>query len=264
MSRIEALPPRPNEISTEKRMPLSFVPEAGKRFTSPELESIAGHELNHALVAIANGVTVINISLEPMGNSLARTTLGGMVSMETMKVIAAGGGVETHDGCAHGFGSDKSKVDILHHFHGGYSWESAKGRASNILASYSLDVRRKAAEIIAYMKEVSGSRIYDVMRRAQMEVDEEKGIKTEPIIFLLQHQEQEEFESYTVIDELPGNMQRITYVVGEVRKEEFLCGACHGIKYHDKECQQAKLKADSETKSLISKRLPIKAIIFQA
>lgn len=256
---------RPKEIDAPKvKMPLSFVPEAGKRFVSSELESVAGHELNHALVAMANGAYVISISLEPKGDSLARTTLGGLVSIETMKIIAGAGGVGIHDGCAEGYGSDKFKVDVLHHFHGGHSWESAKGRAANILSGYSREVREKAAEIIAYLRIVPGSLIPDIILRAKMEVDQEKGIESEP--YVLTPVPQQEFKNQTIIDELPGNVQRIRYIVdGKVKKEELLCGVCQGINGHEKECPKTKLNENSESKPPeSSKMLPIKAVIFSA
>lgn len=107
MSRIEVLHPQPDEVSRAKRMPLSFVPEAEKRFPTPELVSVAGHELNHALVALSLGVPIVSLSVMPEGDSLGRTVIGGLISPETLKIIAGGGGVETHDGCAMGYGSDK-------------------------------------------------------------------------------------------------------------------------------------------------------------
>ncbi len=82
---------------------------------------------------------------------MGRTIIGGLVSQETMKIIAGGGGVATHDGCAMGYGSDKYKVNVMHHFHGGHSWESARMHAANALSGYSKEIRKKAAEIVAYL-----------------------------------------------------------------------------------------------------------------
>ena len=267
MVRTEVYQPNRVELSSKVKMPLSFVPEAGKRLVSPERKGIAGHELNHALVAIGNGVSVINISLAPMGDSLARTMLGGWVSIGAISDIAAAGGVGTHDGCARGYGSDKFRVDYSHVFEGGPSWESAKGRAAGILSIYSDKVREKAAEIIAYMGEVSGSLIRLIMLRAQMEVDLEKGMAIEPEAYILIPTPQKEFKDYTIIDTLPGNMLRVTYkVVGEKKKEELLCRICLGVDGHYEKCPHAKLKNDSELKEESSPKesLPIKGVIFSS
>lgn len=252
------------ETPVKRVMPLSFVPEASKRFPSPELTSVAGHELNHALVALAHGAPVVSLSVIPQGNSLGRTILGGTVSMETMKVIAAGGGVETHDGCAEGFGSDKYKVDVLHHFHGGHSWESAKNQASSALSVYSREVRKKAAEIVAYLGKVSGSLIGEIMLRAQMEVNEEKHGESEPIVPIFVPQNKS--ESYTIIDNLPNNSYKITYVVvGKKDEVQHLCGLCHGIDSHMEKCPNADTKKDSRPESLISsKSLAKTGTIFSA
>lgn len=233
--------PQRVEAPVKKVMPLSFVPEPQKRgFPSSELTSVAGHELNHALVALAHGVSIISLSVVREGNSLGRTILGGIVSMETAKIIAAGGGVETHDGCAEGYGSDRYKVDVLHYFHGGYSWESARSQAASILSGYSNDVRRRAAEIVAYLGEVSGPLVYEILLRAEAEISEEKDAKGQSGIQAL-FMPQIKSEGYTIIDTLPNNMSKITYVVvGKKDKEEYLCGVCHGVNGHSEECSNAK------------------------
>lgn len=241
---------RPPQIleAPKKAMPLPYVPEASKRFPSPGLTSVAGHELNHTLVALAHGAPIVSLSVIPEGNSLGRTILGGMVSMETMKVIAAGGGVETHDGHARGYGSDKYKVDILNHFHGGHSWESAKNQASSTLSVYSREVRRKAAEIIAYLGKVPGSLLSEIMLRAQMEVNEEKHGESEPIVPIFVPQNKS--ENYTIIDNLPNNISKITYVVvGKKDEVQHLCGLCHGIDNHIEKCSNAKIKEESFPRS---------------
>ncbi len=56
MSRAEVLRPK---------MPLSFVPEAERRSPSTEKTRVAGHELNHALVAIGLGVPIVSLSVIP-------------------------------------------------------------------------------------------------------------------------------------------------------------------------------------------------------
>lgn len=252
MAVAEALRPTHRAEMPRRAMPLSFVPESEKRFVSPELTGVAGHELNHALVALSHGAPIMSISVIPSGNSLGRTVIGGLVSNEVMKLIAAGGGCDTHEGSASGFGSDKYKVDVMHHFHGGHSWETARSQASGIVSMYSREVRRKAAEIIAYLGRVSGSMIGEVMLRAQLEVNGEKGGKSEPIIQIFNPQPK--LDNYTVIDNLPGNISKITYViVGKKDEEKYLCGICHGINSHAEKCANAKTKEDL---------FPRKGIIF--
>lgn len=250
--------------SFRANMPLlSLVPEPQKRsLPSPELVSVAGHELNHALVALTHGAPVISISVIPEGNSLGRTVLGGLVSLETMKVIAAGGGVETHEGHSEGFGSDKYRVDVLHHFHGGHSWESARGQAASALSVYSREVRRKAAEIIAYLGRVSGSLLSEIMLRAQMEVNEEKHQNNELFVpIFIQNNSKDQ----TIIENLPNNISKIIYVVvGKIEKEEFICGNCQGVNGHAKECPKSELREDSKENPFSMPKLffPRKGAIF--
>ena len=262
MARAEVIQPKQVESFRAIRLPLSFVPEAKNRITSPDIVSVASHELNHALVALAHGIPIESISVIPSGNILGRTTLGGIVSLETMKVIAAGGGVHTHDGHAEGYGSDKYKVDVLHHFHGGHSWESAKSQAASALSVYSREVRRKAAEIVAYLGKVSGSLIGEIMLRAQMEINEEKHGESEPIVPI--NIAENKSEGYTIIDNLPNNISKITYViVGEKKREEFLCGICHGVDSHMEKCPNSKLKDDSkENIFFLPRLLPREGTIF--
>ncbi|MBI2028510.1 MAG: hypothetical protein HYT07_02760 [Candidatus Levybacteria bacterium] len=263
MSRVETFPrPTQVEIPKVKNMPLSdIVPEPERRSSPPGLITVAGHELNHALVALAHGIPIVSLSVMPKGDSLGRTVIGGWVSTETMKVIAAGGGVETHDGSAEGFGSDKYKVDVMHHFHGGHSWDSARNQAASIVSRFSNRIRERAAEIIAYLGTVAGSLIGDIMRRAQMELDQEKGIETEQLILV--SNPQQEYKYKTIIDELPGNVQRIRYVVvGVVKKEEYLCGICQGINSHEEDCPNAKLKENSDESKSSPKPLTNEGIII--
>lgn len=245
----------------KKVMSLSFVPEPRNRITSSDLVSVASHELNHALIAWACRVAIDSISVIPSGNILGRTTLAGSVSMETLKLIAAGGGVHTHDGAAEGFGSDQFKVEWMHHYHGGHSWESAKSRAEAIVSGFSKDVRRKASEIIAYLGEVSGSMMGDIMARAQMEVNEEKS-ESQPIIQF--EMPKIESENRTIIEDLPNNIQRIIYVVvGKKDEEKYLCGLCQGINGHLEECPNAKIKDNSkENPFSLPKLFPRQGTIF--
>jgi hypothetical protein len=249
-----------------KQWPLFFVPENRSGLVSPELMGVASHELNHALVALAYGVPIESISVIPTGDSLGRTTIGGLVSLEKLKVIAAGGGVETHDGCAaHGYGNDKYKVDMMHYHHGGRDWESAGSLAASAISKYSTDVRSIASEIIAFLGEVSGDTLPLILMRAQVEANVRKGIDDGPIIKTPTFHK-EESQTRTIIDTFPNNIYRITYVViGKKDEEKYLCGLCLGINDHSKNCPNDKIeKKDSNTKvfSLPELILPIKGEIF--
>lgn len=223
-------------------MPLAQVPEPKNRLhLSSELLNTSGHELNHAIVALESGVPVISVSVIPDGNSLGRTAFSGLLSPDIIKIIAAAGSVATHDGCAHGYGSDLSKVDMLGHFYGGITRESATSYASAIISKYSTEVRRKAAEIIAYLGEVSGSMLPTVLLRAQMEVNLEKGILGDLFVPDTQEYGREPTKpkpkDYTVIDYLKNGDYKITYFVGErPEKEELVCGICKEINDHLKSC----------------------------
>lgn len=238
-------------------MPLKQVPEPKNRLhLDSELLNTAGHELNHAIAAMELGLPLISISVIPDRNSLGRTVFSGLLSSDTMKVIASAGAVSTHDGCAHGYGSDMFKVDMLNHFYGGITRESAVSQASAIVSKYSVEVRKKAAEIIAYLGEISGSMIPLVFLRAQMEVNLEKGITDGQFISKTNPTQTSELKpkDYTVIDYLPNNSYRVTYVVdGRRKKEELICAICQGTNDHKASCP----KHDKE------KRIPQEGTIIE-
>jgi hypothetical protein len=112
------------------------------------------------------------------------------------------------------------------------------------------------------MGNVSGSLIGDILQRAQIEADIEKGVETK--IFYKKTNKQE-FTSYTIIDDLPNNMTKITYViVGKKEKEELICGICHGINGHIDGCSDTKLTNEKENILQLPKILSKEGTIFQA
>lgn len=245
------------ETPFRKVMPLSFVPENRSGLVSQESISVASHELNHALVALAYGVSIESISVIPSGDSLGRTTISGLVSLEKMKVIAAGGGVDTHEGRARGFGSDKYKVDMMHYCHGGHDWENAGSLAASVISKYSADVRSIAAEIIAFLREVSGDQLALILMRAQVEANGRKGIHDSPII-KTPTLRKEESQNRTSIDTLQNNMYKITYVViGKKDEKKYLCGLCREVDSHSKNCPNAKIKEDSNPEPFSFPRLTL-------
>ena len=180
MINIEALSCCPNTVVIEKPkvlIPLlQEIPLAKDRpKAKPELLNTAGHELNHALAAIASGISVLDLSVIPTNDSLGRTMFAGHIPVEKLQVIAAAGKVATHDGCAHGHESDMLKVHILSHLYNGMPAEKAVMIAHSIISKYPIEVRRRTADIIAYMGEISGSKIPLILERARIELNLEKG-----------------------------------------------------------------------------------------
>jgi len=151
-------------------MPMTDIPLPHERTIPHEHLNTAGHELNHALVAYSLGVSVKLISTHPAGNSLGRTEFFGGMSPETFKTIAAAGAVDTPHSAASGYGMDMYMIDMLHHYHGGKGRSGALSEASGIINSYSHEVRARAAEIVAYLGEVSGSQIGTILRQAYTEL----------------------------------------------------------------------------------------------
>ena len=85
MINIEALSCCPNTVVIEKPkvlIPLlQEIPLAKDRpKAKPELLNTAGHELNHALAAIASGISVLDLSVIPTNDSLGRTMFAGHIS----------------------------------------------------------------------------------------------------------------------------------------------------------------------------------------
>lgn len=222
-------------------MPLPKVPGPEKRKNLPlDRLNTAGHELNHMLAAFGLGVPIISFSLVPTEDSLARTFIAG-TNPDAIKIIAAAGSVATHDGCAHGYWSDMHTVNRLTHYHGGISGEKATDLAGTLIAKYPIELRKKAAEIMVCLEEGSGSDLYEILTRAQIELSLEKGILGN--LFVSEYQSIEATEpkekpkDYTVIDHLVNGDYRITYVIGGVtKKEELMCGKCKRINGHSKDC----------------------------
>lgn len=196
-----------------------------------------------------------SISVIPEGSSLGRTTLAGIVSYEKLKIVAAGGGVATHEGCAEGYGSDKFKVDFLHHHFGGLSWEGARSQAESAVARYLPEVRKRAAEIIASLGKVAGSLLHDILARAEFELHLERTLSgdallaaygTQPIF----EKPIEVLRTYTEIETLITGEQQIRYVVdGEEKKKERVCPKCEGMNGHFAQC--SKVAQRKETSILI-------------
>lgn len=220
------------------QFPLPFIPgpEGRRKQITDGLVHTASHELNHALVALYHGVTVVGITVVRRGNVLGSTrVLAENCSDDTFRAVAAGGSIATHDGSAFGFGSDMLKVE---HGKGSASTADIIARANNAISKYSRGVRRKAAEMIAYLKNVSGNMLPLILERAALEFAlEAQGIK-EPVIAQVYKYKPVEYEEseITTIE---------TYENGDVvvRREEEIkkfCSSCMGIGEHRIDCSVLK------------------------
>lgn len=199
---------------------------------SSELFNTAGHELNHALVALSCGISVTSISVKPEGNSLGRTIFAGHISPETFKVIAAAGSVCAHDGCAWGFGHDLYQVDRAVLIHGGRSRESAQKDASKILNTFNPAVRTKAAEILAFLGEISGSMLKEVLKRAEFEA------KIAPQDYGIANlYGEEKVRELSSIEYLVGDKYRVRYFAeGRLIEEKTMCATCQAEHGHYQTC----------------------------
>lgn len=153
-----------------------FIPKPENRFSHERAKHTAGHELNHALIAMDHGIMPLSLSVIPEGNSLGRTVFAGEIGTETFKVIAGGGCVDTAFGKASGFGSayspgsDMFHIASLHAQYGGIDADETVKRASSSLAKVPENIRERASEIIASIGSISGSDIPKIIRIAELEV----------------------------------------------------------------------------------------------
>lgn len=223
------------EVRRSEIMPpyLAHVPMPAKRQALLSFGEIltGAHESQHGLVTRAKGATVLWMSIEPTKDYLGVTIVGG-VSGDLLKLqsISAGGAVDTPYGSASGDGSDRGKAASIAHTHG-RTIESAIAEASGIITSYHLEVRKRLAEIVAFMKNLTGFEFELAIKRAQWEVAQEKGQKYEftPVLIPAPIQE---FEHVAVIGTRHDGSKDIKVI--EASK---FCLSCHGIEAHRIDCQ---------------------------
>lgn len=141
-----------------------------------EILNTSHHELQHALVALANGVGVSEISVQREGNSLGRTKFEGLISLGKFKIIAAAGSINPSDnraGTASGYGHDFYQIAVANLMEGYDSNNTGiyKQLAQlSLTANYSVPLRNKAAEIIAIRGKVSGNEIPLLLEQARFEL----------------------------------------------------------------------------------------------
>lgn len=244
------------------------VPRPESRYSSEQARHTAGHELNHALIAIDHGIMPFSLSVIPEGNSLGRTIFSGDIDTETFKIIAAGGSVDTPFGRASGFGSsyqpgsDLFHIASLHEKYGGINAEEAKKRAQQSLSTIPEKIREKASEIIASLGNISGDEIPNIIRIAEFEIHygaSSVASSVEESISGLKESESYQKQSSSGrktilgIDE-DGNIQKPVIVSGE----NSVCVRCGGKNIHLPLC----ILSESENVSKKRKTFPSSEVIF--
>lgn len=241
---------RPLRKSVVERMssaPLSHVPLERKGVNEHQ-KHVAGHELNHALTAYGLGVPVISISVIPEGDSLGRNIFGGGINPRDFQIIATAGSIATHDGTAKGFGSDLHTAHLIEHYYDGIGVDQARNIAIQHVMSVPRDVRERAAEIIAYLGEISGSLVPSILHRAEWEIKmEEEGLFAAEQ-FAQEHREQQHeqelappnFDTFTIIErfvDVNGNEQMRWKVIERTSEGGNVpCPVCKQEKGHEPGC----------------------------
>ena len=211
----------------------------GRAHLSSDLLNTAGHEFQHAWVAYRLGAAVVDLTVKPSGKTLGKTTFAGHIEPDTFKIIAAAGSVATFDGQAHGFSHDLYQAHRTQYWYGGMSVEDARTVAADIVSEITPEVRRKAAEIIAFLGDVPGSWIPQIIKRAEMEVQGEADgdfVLVKPASTFDKTRGE-----YTEIENL-GDSYRIIHIVdGKLIKEKYMCSFCNGINgQHSYHCPLSK------------------------
>lgn len=229
-------------------LPLAEIPLSQERLPrlNGDLLNTAGHELNHALLARELGVSVALVSVLPEGHSLGRTIFFGRVAPETFKIIAAGGAIDTPHGSAKGYGGDIRQIQAIDEVFGSNSANLLSNARALLTANYSDAVREKAAEIIAYLGEVRGTALFDILTRAEFEVRMENSkdpLWKRQIFYDDKRQEPqpkpEEASTYTIIEHLDNGMFHIRYSENNLIDREYMfCGECGEIDGHTSTCSR--------------------------
>jgi hypothetical protein len=211
--------------------PLDFIPSSYERrqkmiITGNRLHT-AHHELHHVLTAIGLGVQVESLSVIPSGSSLGRTTFSGFIDPEKFRIIAAAGAVDPPGMRASGYGHDLWQA--------GCDARSTKIiTAQNIISEIPSDIRNIAAEIIAYLGDVPGSLIPEIINRAIYEHNHDVSAEDKYFIpdNLFAKPETIPENRITTIVTTIGNNYLLTYLLdGKIVKdyEVIICAICGGI-----------------------------------
>lgn len=220
---------------------LAFIPSHEVRMRKIEntnLLPVAAHELQHALIGYHFGY-LGDISLEPDGNSLARTVFSGSIPSDKIQIIALGGAIDTPHGQAQGYGMDMYMAKMIEAEHGGDTVESAHSMATGILNSYPKEILKIAAEIIAFQGETSSWMLPYILERAKQEALMQKD---DPEIQQYKVPAKESFAASTNTSEMTiigtqDTYYKITRIKDDqVTDEMIICKVCGGINAHYPSC----------------------------
>ncbi len=152
----------PENMPLADSIPLNRNPDPGKKDT-------AAHEIQHAIVGLAKGNSLVAISVNPEGTRLGWTLFSGEVDPPTV----AAGSINTVFGPASGFGGDLATIMFLDLKHGrdpGSSIFSAQNEAQSIISRFDSDFLAIASEIIALKGFLTAQDFEEVLRRAEFEM----------------------------------------------------------------------------------------------
>lgn len=273
-------------VNTEERPPMDDIFNGEKiidREFDPGLMNTIGHELNHLMVAYKLGVPMGGTTLTavPKGDILGQVTLPDHTDYKTLQIIATAGSVPTHDGSAHGYGSDMYKAQLIELFGMGTSVADARRTAQSLINFYSSDVRKLCAKIIAYlqieknMSYIPGDMLSQIEQRARYELKKKK-VRVKPERFFKEPTPEEKLvqnkkedtpgrppDKRTIMEIVSDTLIRVKYLTDDVVENTLtICRVCKGLNGHMQNCEllrknyQPGLKDIESTKIIIERYKP--------
>ncbi len=233
-------------------IPLDRNPDPGKKMT-------AIHELQHAVVGLANGNDLVAMSVNPEGATLGWTLFKGEVDPAT----AAAGSVDTVFGPASGFGGDLATVTYL-----GSSISSAQTEAQAIISGFDRDFLAIASEIIALKGFVTAADFGEVCRRAEFELAwRNSGFDLKEVLALQGIEIAKDYKddqsdkgklvipdsgTYSLIETFADQIMTTTFVDGKIKAQTVVCPRC-GVEGggHLPNCEAVKGKENSTSTAVI-------------
>ncbi|MBI2029355.1 hypothetical protein HYT02_02990 [Candidatus Gottesmanbacteria bacterium] len=203
---------------------------AGERFVSPEIKNVARHELQHAVVAMFEGINIKEVSVIPTSEyrgvtrfyagSVENNTLGFLSALMASRVS------EPTRYTPQGLAGDNYQAQVLTYLIGGdqSTLFAAEMRAKFILAHFGYDLLDKCAEILASVGSVDKNGLIQIIQTAKNELKLERDLPFE--IEKLKNEEPEDSQYNISIIEKTDNTVRII--------KEYRC--CDGINAHVPGC----------------------------
>ncbi len=196
--------------------------------------SVAYHEVNHALIARHYGVPMETISTIPEGKNLGRVTFAGYIPSEVFTTIAAGGALATHEGQAHGHGSDMQHIKKH-----GFSIRAKVAEAADTIRAIHPELRKKVARAVALFREMSGEEFNEIVSIMESDLG-------------MMNNELPMTNDSDPVDKTITEYFEDTYVVTNIRKDTVLktifCRHCHVQFGHSPHCPSQKIVFTPSTK----------------